>query len=237
MAGTSVGALNAALFAVLPYERAEYVWTRLVPGRVLLPQDSAARALSEAVSGIADGSAAAVLLSAGRLLSGGVWSREGLLEIMRRVPLERLHDGGFPVVYAVCHALMSVAGTRHFRLNGLDEPSVRRVLLATSAIPLAFRPERIGSTLYCDGGVSCNVPIFPLEKERCTHALVVHLSQTDRICGGIPPRMRVAELRPSVRLGRMGVLDFSCGRIGSLIHLGYGDCKWAFSGKFRGFLP
>ena len=98
--------------------------------------------------------------------------------------------------------------------------------------------KRIGGVLYCDGGVSCNVPFAPLLRERCTHALVVSLSPNDVICGNVPPGMRVACIRPSVPLSRLGVLDFSCGRIRKLISLGYTDCKRALSkGKIvQGFI-
>lgn len=92
----------------------------------------------------------------------------------------------------------------------------------------AFLMERkIGIVLSGDGGVSCNVPLVPLLREHCTHALVVVLSPNDSICGNIPPGMRVACIRPSVPLSRLGVLDFSCGRIRKLVSLGYADCKRA----------
>ena len=230
--GTSVGALNAALFATVPLERAERIWTEGVEGRILLPQKKSGQIIGELISDAASGFADGIFRSAGRLAGSGVWSWEGLLEIMRNVPLERLSAGGaIPAVYATCFALSPPLGTRHFRLNGRDARNIHRILLATSAIPLAFRPERIGGVLYCDGGVSCNVPFAPLLRERCTHALVVSLSPNDVICGNIPPEMRVACIRPSVPFSRLGVLDFSCGRILKLISLGYADCKRALNGS------
>ena len=236
MSGTSVGALNVALFATVPYEQAEHIWKHLIQDKILFPQASTPSALSEAVLALTDGSVETLRKSASELLSSGVWSREGLLEIMRDIPLEKLASNTVPKVYATCFALMPMFGTRHFILNGFDVQKIQRILLATSAIPLVFRPEKVDNILYCDGGISCNVPISPLVRENCTHALVVHLSQEKKVFSRIPSTMRVEELYPSVPLAKRGVLDFSTERIENLIHLGYDDCKRAFSGRLSYFI-
>ena len=226
ISGTSVGALNAALFATTPTERAESVWTRGISGKILVPQKSTSHTLGTALSALLGGEAdgSEILRSAVRLASNGVWSRSGLEEIIRKTELERLSVGGTPAVYATCFALLPLLGTRHFCLNPLPTDTVRKILLATSAIPLAFKPELVGGVLYYDGGLSCNVPLAPLARERCTDAIVVHLSQTERISGDVPDSMRVLEIRPSIRLSKSGVLDFSQSHAERLIETGYADC-------------
>ena len=205
--------------------------------KILYRNASAEESLCEAVSSFLGGDMGLLGGSVLSLASGGIWGRGGLLRLMRGIPLEKLHGRGSPAVYATCSAVYPPLGTRHFRLNGFDVRAMRKILLATSAIPLAFRPEKIGGALYCDGGISCNVPLAPLVREKCTDAIVVHLSQTGRISGDAPGSMRVLEIRPSVPLARRGVLDFSCGRIEKLIRLGYDDCKKALSGRLGRFLP
>ena len=222
ISGTSVGALNAALFATTPIERAESVWTHGISGKILVPQKSTSRTLGTALSSLLGGEAdgSEILRSAVRLASNGVWSRSGLEEIIRKTDLARLSVGGTPAVYATCFALLPLLGTRHFCLNSLPTDTVRKILLATSA----FKPESVGGVLYYDGGLSCNVPFAPLARERCTDAIVVHLSQTERISGDVPDSMRVLEIRPSIRLSKSGVLDFSPSHAERLIALGYADC-------------
>lgn len=52
--------------------------------------------------------------------------------------------------------------------------------LASAAIPLVFPPVRIGSTLYCDGGLRQNTPIAPAIRLGAERILVVGLSREVR---------------------------------------------------------
>ena len=52
--------------------------------------------------------------------------------------------------------------------------------LASASIPLLFPPVRIGSTLYCDGGLRQNTPIWPALRLGAERILVVGLSQEVR---------------------------------------------------------
>ncbi len=52
--------------------------------------------------------------------------------------------------------------------------------LASAAIPLVFPPVRIGSTLYCDGGLRQNTPIAPAIRLGAERILVIGLSREVR---------------------------------------------------------
>lgn len=52
--------------------------------------------------------------------------------------------------------------------------------LASAAIPLVFPPVRIGSLLYCDGGLRQNTPIAPAIRLGAERILVVGLSRETR---------------------------------------------------------
>ncbi len=52
--------------------------------------------------------------------------------------------------------------------------------LASAAIPLVFPPVRIGSQLYCDGGLRQNTPISPAIRMGASRILVVGLSKEVR---------------------------------------------------------
>lgn len=228
ISGTSVGALNAVLFATTPVGAAERMWTRGIEGKILLPQESTGNALGKTISTIADGcpDAGGILKPLARTAVEGVWSRAGLERIIRKMDLSPLARA--PSVYATCFAVSPFLGTRHFRLNRMNPATVRKVLLATSAIPIAFKPERVGGILYYDGGIGCNVPVAPLVHEHCTDMVAVCLSEKDCVPTGLPPSMRVLEIRPSARLGKLGVLDFSRRRTERLIRMGYDDCRRLF---------
>ena len=228
ISGTSVGALNAVLFTSTSVEAAERMWTQGIEGKILLPQESTGNALGETLSALTGGctDAGDILKPLARTAGKGIWARAGLERIIREMDLSQLSAA--PPVYATCFAVSPFLGTRHFRLNHLAPDTVRKVLLATSAIPLAFRPESVGGILYYDGGLGCSVPVEPLVRERCTDVLAVCLSEKHRLPAGLPPSMRVMEIRPSARLGRLGVLNFSCGHTERLIRMGYDDCRRLF---------
>ena len=227
--GTSVGALNAALFATSTARSAENLWTRSIDGEILLGQEITRKNLFALVRSVAEGSdiGRSVFRAVLGVAANGVWSRNGLLGIMDGVSLGRLNDR-VASVYATCFEFLPRANVRHFRLNGRGCEEMKRILLATSAIPFVFKPEFFDGSLFYDGGLKCNVPIEPLVLGKCTDAIVVHLSHSDKITGIVPDTMRVLEIRPSIRLGKTGVLNFSSGHAKKLIALGYEDCKRVF---------
>jgi NTE family protein len=67
--------------------------------------------------------------------------------------------------------------------------------LASAAIPLVFPPVRIGSLLYCDGGLRQNTPIAPAIRMGAQRVLVVGLSQDVRGVG-VPESLGELGARP-----------------------------------------
>ncbi len=50
-------------------------------------------------------------------------------------------------------------------LEVLSEGSIGDAVMASSAIPIVFKPVEINGNIYVDGGVMCNLAIEPLRKE------------------------------------------------------------------------
>ena len=225
LSGASVGALNAVLFTLVSCKTAELIWTRAVEDKILAPHEKSFSAIDDGLSFITKGFFDAALSSFGSIAENGIWSRDGLLEIMQSIPLENLHHSKNPPVYAACTAVLPKFGTEYFRLNGYDVPQIRKILLASSAIPLVFRPESIDGTLYLDGGLTCNVPLAPIIRRRCTHAIVIALSDDAEISPAPPPQMSVITIRPSEPPGKLDTLNFSSERMRHLIRVGYEDAR------------
>lgn len=105
------------------------------------------------------------------------------------------------------------------------------LLLASAALPLAFRSVKIGDLRYRDGGMGdrlhCqgNTPAEPLVRAGCTHAIVVVLSDgalwNRHEWNSIIP----LEIRPSFHIdaGMCATFDFSPDRIRDLILHGEAD--------------
>lgn len=119
-------------------------------------------------------------------------------------------------------------------VNPLSEHEKRKVLLASSAIPLAYEVQIIGGKKYYDGGlggakaVQGNTPITPLiENENCSHIIVTHLQDGSFWDRNRFPETTILEIRPR-GIGRKGLLDmlsFERDTILEWMEQGYEDAK------------
>ncbi len=128
------------------------------------------------------------------------------------------------------------------RLQDLDKSQMIRAVLASAAIPLAFKPLEVGGQVYRDGGMGDkltaqgNTPIEPLVKSGCTHAVVIVISDGVLWNRYEWPDIEVLEIRPSEPIGdMMAALNFDPVRIKELVTLGYADAKRSIA-KIRGAL-
>lgn len=218
---------------------------------------TASTAAGGAVSGLAGGAfAGGALSTVNQAVTDGFFSREGLLEIFKHVKLEKIADCK-KSIYVTCTldkpVLDKTLGDKRervsFRLNNYNSEGIKKLLLATSAIPGAFRPETIEGNKYYDGGfkgffkdgkfvaLMDNVPLTPVADEHCTHVIVVYLDQNPQKAairddyGDMSPRentiREMIEIKPSQDLGDLfdGTLNFNKEVLQRNIELGYNDAK------------
>lgn len=201
ISGTSVGAINAALFATRP-DAAEALWLENMEEVFTLNTNRVAESLQKTVDDASR--AVAVAEETGQAWKG--WVSFGLSTLFRAAgdyvetvesdapregyvdssklasvlewALPREWPDGAPAVYATAFEKGSVKQTATWRLN--DEPHERRVkmLRASAAIPLGFDTVEIDGKTYVDGGWESrggdNVPLEPiLEKHPEIKTVVV----------------------------------------------------------------
>ena len=112
---------------------------------------------------------------------------------------------------------------KYVDLRSVDEETMIKTLLASCAIPIAFRPIQIDGDTFYDGGVLDNTPYQPLVDAGCDTILVIDLYTFS------PMRMKKVEevtvhtLYPKKSL--RGVLDFRHEHIKRRFDLGYHDMK------------
>ena len=95
--------------------------------------------------------------------NGAFFSRDGLIRLLRSLPLFRLHHSKIPVYASVFRR--NTMQTEYILLNRLPVPDIRTVLLATSAIPQVYAPVTFRHNTYVDGGVTpegdhCIAPLY-----------------------------------------------------------------------------
>ena len=220
VSGTSVGALNAVLFSDGDIKKAERIWTQQIEDTILAPHKEKDIAVSDGLLGIGN-----IILD---IATNGIFSRSGLKNIiMQEIDFDVLKKKPMPV-YATCTRIPDLKGVS-FLLNELDKKNIVRALLASSAIPGIFKPEKVLNDFYYDGGIieKNNVPLEPLNKEGCTQAVVISLSDNIELNSCY----NMIVIKPSGDLGDMfeGTLNFSPEKAKDLIRMGYDDAAGIYA--------
>lgn len=91
-------------------------------------------------------------------------------------------------------------------LHTLSNKVMRKTLMASTAIPVVFKPVKIGGGLYVDGGMYDNTPIQPLLDRGCTHILVIDLFKYKLSRPAHQDEAELLYIYPDKSLGR--ILDF-----------------------------
>ena len=208
VSGTSVGALNAALFLKGNWDLAARIWNR-ISGSALLPFNTEN--------------------------DDALFSSRGLEDFVSEA-LSVKDRNNPPLCYAACKRIRD-GQIRYFELQGiLDSGYRKQILMASAAIPAVFSPVFIKGEPYIDGGANGdNVPVRPVFANRLPVILVVHLSRQDAPCQGKWPGTAVYDLYPSQSLGGFfdGVLDFDPCNAAERCDLGRRDALAFLSGIHR----
>ncbi len=228
ISGTSVGGLNSCLFALDEYNLAETIWMQKIQDKILsididIKEICGKIALQFGIQNFVPG--ASIISFFTMLSTSGCFSRKGLIEIIDEyINLNELSKMEFPI-YVTCVEL-PLFETRYFKLNGYDIETIKKILLATSAIPIIFPKEEIEGKYYYDGGIKDNSPITPLYEEGCTDIIVIHL-KADETLKDRREGVNIYEICPQEDLGNFfkGTLDFSTEGAYRRIEQGYRDAK------------
>ena len=223
--GASVGSLNAVLFAMGDYEVAEQRWMSLDSKSLFdLEKHIYKRIFKEKLN----------------FLNRGIYSTRKLERLMlETVDFDQIKDK--EVYVATTHLgdekstffdLLRTNYKHYFKkdqqihykdLRTMEKDDVVNTLLASCAIPVAFRPIQIKGETFYDGGVLDNTPFQPLVDAGCDVIIVIDLFTFS------PMRMKKVEgvkmytVYPKKSL--RGILDFNHKHIKRRFELGYHDMK------------
>lgn len=231
VAGSSIGALNGALFAQGNMEIMESVWKGIKPEAILDIQEMGGDLLGILqekfdVMGEFLGS-----ISLNQYLQKakeeGICSREGLLQILEeQIDLQKVVHCPQKLFATIASMEGSMPIARYCLLNGKSEEEITKILLASSALPVVYDAVDIDGVLYRDGGLADNVPVKPLVDEGIKNLIVVQLKPTDiRIDTNDEGLVNYLEISPSHTLGDFvtGTIDFTHNSILYRMSLGYYD--------------
>lgn len=208
VAGTSIGALNGALFLQGSLQAAEALWRKISP-QMLVAENSRWRCSRERLIALLD-----QWVDRGRLAASAA------------------------AFYATCLTDFPLGRPTYFRLNGCSPERVDQILCATAAVPFLFDPVEIDGVAYSDGGVGLrrdNVPVRPVYEAGCDTIVVVHLSPWQVVKPHLFPHARLIQVVPSEGLGfgLNGQLDFDRHNAAARMEQGYRDGLWQLTAALR----
>ncbi len=215
VSGASVGALNAALFSLGDYEKAEEIWRNIHPIQFL------------------------------DLEPDGVCSRDGLREILHHeISLSALSASAISTYVSIARCPESTEAVMKLNaglacslsvqewdgeyrlLNGQSPETIEALLLASTALPIVYEPVRIGNAYYRDGGLFDNLPMRPLLEAGIRNLILVLLSPSATFDVTLASQAEeLLVIRPSAQIGGLlsGTLDFDSANIMYRVHLGFYD--------------
>ena len=186
ISGTSVGALNAALFAQGDLELAREAWSTISPKDVMKMNVSLLR--RRFVIGLTAGMPAAFFRQIYQWLAKqadqGLLCKKGLSRLIdNSIELQRVHSFDGPIYVAAYN--ISSRKLEYFNLKDNDSlEEIKERLLASASIPVIFGRTRVDRDLYWDGGIPWlgdNVPVKPLYDDGIRDLIVVHLDREDPV--------------------------------------------------------
>lgn len=223
VSGTSIGALNAVLFALNDYELAETIWMGITREKVL-PTDNVDLFAKGIKMFLGNKNINFIKKFLPRLLEQGNVSRQGLLDILDNDLDFNKIFASKKSIYATCTEVPEIKA-KYFKLNEYNIETAKKILCASSAIPPVFGCEEIDDIKYVDGGIVDNVPIIPLYNEGFNMIFVVNLDREFTIDRTKYHNAKIINICPSSQQGGVfsGVLDFSKESIRKRINIGYED--------------
>jgi len=221
--GASVGSLNAVLFAMGDYETAKDIWLNLDKDSLFnIEKKIYKRIYKERL----------------KFLNRGVFSTKRLEKLIdktidvtkiqgKEIYIATTFLGGEKSTFFDLlrtnykHYFKSDNQINYHTLGKLTEEEIKKVMLASCAIPIAFRPIMIGNETFYDGGILDNTPYQPLLDAGCEVIIIIDLfksafSKKKKVKGA-----KLITVNPTRSL--RGVLDFNNKYILRRFEHGYND--------------
>lgn len=220
VSGASIGALNAVLFAQKDYILSRHIWLSN-PHNVTFSVD--VQRIRDSVKDIFKMSK--MDSNKTNIKEVGVFSRDGLMATMDKYIDFSIIQNCNINLYAAASRL-DTGDPEYFRLNNFDKDRIKKILCASSAIPVIYGAEEIDGIKYVDGGVSDNIPLRPLLEENINTFIVVHYKGKNVINKKDYANESIIEIHPPKDMGNnMSILDFSKSSVENRIMQGYTDAR------------
>lgn len=162
----------------------------------------------------------------------GIFTRESLRKIINEnVDYDKITNSEIPAYVTVCYKDENMQDkARYVKLNGLDQDTIEKYLMATSAIPVVYDAVDIDGLLMFDGGVLDNTPITPLYSDGNKNIIVISNDYQYKTDKSLFPGANIIDIVPSGSLDMdmgIGTVDLDNTHSIYRLSLGYYDAKYS----------
>ena len=222
VSGTSIGALNAVLFLQGDYNLAEDIWNNLTKDEIM-PLEEKDLIVKGILFFLGAKNMSFIKKYIPNVVKGGTISREGLNDILEKIDFDKIKNSKVKG-YATCTSIPEIKA-QYFNINEHSVEDIKKILYATSAVPLVYDSPVIEDISYLDGGIVDNIPIQPVYGESCDIIIIVQLEANIIIDRDMYPNTNIIEINSAEGEGPdlKGMMDFDTDAIRKRITKGYKD--------------
>lgn len=164
------------------------------------------------------------------------FSREQMLEMVEKyVDFDKLKASKLDIYASICRIDGEKKTGEYPLINDKDIPTIKKIMLASTALPYIYEPVSIGDNTYIDGGVCDNEPLKPLYDSGLRRFIVIGLKNGKSFDKSKWPDAEIIDIYPSHDIGDFidGTIDFT--KRSKLFRqmLGYKDGLRAIKTKFN----
>ncbi len=230
VAGTSIGALNMALFAQGDLEVAKTLWTELSTDDIV--HVDAKKIVLALTAALAVATAPEKAGALARYIKPDTIYKTGMLSqaYIKRIISQYINPIWLLIsprdLYACC-CQFPLMKPEYFPLKDVSAGPITSILLASAAIPVAFDAVNLNNHQYYDGGLKDNVPVRPLYEQGYRRIIVVNLNPEKELKASAFPGAELYVITPRQRElfqgGITKVLSFDPKTNAQRIYSGYRD--------------
>lgn len=164
------------------------------------------------------------------------FSREETLQLIDKyIDFKKLSSSNYRIFNTICNVSEYPVKTEYRLLSDYDSETIKKILLASSALPIIYEPVEINGKLYQDGGICDNVPIRPVYDSGARDIIVICVNKDQSINTDEYPDANIIVISPSYEMGDLvsGTMNFTKEAIKFKQILGYKDGLRAVKTKFE----
>ncbi len=164
--------------------------------------------------------------------------RDEMLKLVDKyIDFDKIINGRYKIYNSICRLddTFKYSIPEYRLLSDYDEDMIKKILMASTALPLIYESVEIDGHYYRDGGICDNEPIKPLYDMGIRQFIVIGMAH-DKVFNTEPwPDASFITIYPSYNLGNLvnGTLNFNDKAIEFRERLGYKDGLRSIRTKFN----